>query len=75
LQKTAYCGNSLSKDQLTTLSLAELESKMGNQFGDSLSNLAVLAGKGIPFTVVLANVPKGATDFSVEVVGSTVASQ
>ncbi len=75
LQKTAYCGNSLSKDQLTTLSLAELESKMGNQFGDSLSNLAVQAAKGIPFTVVLANIPKGATDFSVEVVGSTVASQ
>jgi predicted Zn finger-like uncharacterized protein len=75
LQKTAYCGNSLSKDQLTTLPLAELESKMGNQFGDSLSNLAVQAGKGIPFTVVLANVPKGAADFGVEVLGSTVASQ
>ncbi len=75
LQKTAYCGNSLTKDQLTTLPVAELESKMGNQFGDSLSNLAVQAGKGIPFAVVLANVPKGATDFGVEVVGSTVASQ
>ena len=75
LQKTAYCGNSLSKDQLTTLPLTELELKMGNQFGDSLSNLAVQAGKGIPFTVVLANVPKGATDFGVEVLGSTVASQ
>jgi hypothetical protein len=55
--------------------LVKLESSMGNQFGDSLSNLAVQAGKGIPFTVVLANVPKGATDFGVEVVGSTVASQ
>jgi len=75
LQKTAYCGNSISKDQLTTLPLVKLESAMGNQFGDSLSNLAVQAGKGIPFTVVLANVPKGATDFGVEVVGSTVASQ
>ena len=75
LQKTAYCGNSLSKDQLTTLPMAKLDSAMGNQFGDSLSNLAVQPGKGIPFTVVFANVPQGATDFGVEVVGSTVASQ
>ncbi len=48
---------------------------MGNQFGDSLSNLAVQPGKSIPFVVVFTNVPKEAVDFGVEVVGSTAAGQ
>ncbi len=75
LQKVAYCGNALSKEQLTTMPVAKMEAAMANQFGDSLSNLAVQPGKAIPFVVVFTNVPKGATDFGVEVAGSTVASQ
>ncbi|HEY6873988.1 MAG TPA: DUF3426 domain-containing protein [Geobacteraceae bacterium] len=75
LQKVAYCGNALSREQLTTLPIARLEAAMANQFGDSLSNLAVQPGKGIPFVIVFTNVPKETTDFGVEVAGSTVASQ
>lgn len=75
LQKTVYCGNALSKDQLTTMPLAELEKRVANPFGDSLANLAVQPGKGIPFVAVLANVPAVASDFGVEVVSSTVSSK
>jgi hypothetical protein len=75
LQKTAYCGNVLSREQLTALPVAKLEAAMSNQFGDSISNLAVQPGKGIPFVIVLANVPQEVAEFGVEVVGSTVASQ
>lgn len=74
MQKTAYCGNRLSKEQLTTLPLEKLESIMNNQFGDSLSNLGVKPGQPIGFVVAIANVPKEAADFGVEVVGSTVAA-
>jgi predicted Zn finger-like uncharacterized protein len=74
-QKSAYCGNPLSRDQLTSLPAAKLETAMSNQFGDSLSNLAVQPGKGIPFVVVLTNVPRETAEFGVEVLGSTVASQ
>lgn len=74
-QKTAYCGNALSREQLATLPVAKLEAAMANQFGDSLSNLAVQPGKGIPFVVAFTGVPKGAAEFGVEVMGSTVASQ
>ncbi|GAW65939.1 zinc finger-domain-containing protein [Geoanaerobacter pelophilus] len=74
MQKTAYCGNRLSKEQLTTLPLDKLESIMNNQFGDSLSNLGVKPGQPIGFVVAIANVPKEAADFGVEVVGSTVAA-
>lgn len=75
LQKTAYCGNALTKEQLATLPVVKLESAMNNQFGDSLSNLAVQPGKGIPFVIVFTNVPKDVVEFGAEVVGSTVGSK
>jgi predicted Zn finger-like uncharacterized protein len=75
MQKTAYCGNKLSKEQLESLPLSRIDSIQNNQFGDSLSNLGVKPGQSINFVVALANVPKDAADFGVEVVGSTVAGQ
>ena len=75
LQKNAYCGNALSREQLATMPLTELDKAMANAFGDSLSNLAVQPGKPIPFVVVLGNVPQGSTDFGVEVIGSTIATK
>ncbi|MBJ6801390.1 DUF3426 domain-containing protein [Geomonas propionica] len=74
LQKTAYCGNRLSAEQLSTLPFTKIESIMNNQFGDSLSNLGVKPDQSIGFVVAIANVPKEAADFGVEVVGSTVAA-
>lgn len=74
LQKTAYCGNRLSDEQLGTLPFAKIESIMNNQFGDSLSNLGVKPDQSIGFVVAIANVPKEAADFGVEVIGSTVAA-
>ncbi|MBI5656473.1 MAG: zinc-ribbon domain-containing protein [Geobacter sp.] len=73
MTKTAYCGNLLTREQLTTLPFAKLETVMNNQFGDSLANLGVQPGKAIPFVIVFANVPKDAGEFGLEVVGSTVA--
>jgi hypothetical protein len=74
-QKTVYAGNLLSKEQLGTLPMAKIEETMNNQFGDSLANLGVQPGKGIPFVAVFSKVPKEAADYGVEVVGSTVAGQ
>jgi predicted Zn finger-like uncharacterized protein len=74
VQKTAYCGNVLSKEQLATLPMAKIEEAMGSPFGDSLANLGVQPGKSIPFVIVLNGVQKNAAEFSVEVVGSTAAS-
>lgn len=73
--KSAFCGNSLSNDQLATLPLAKIEEAMNNQFGDSLVNLGLKPGETIPFVVVVSPVPKDATDYTVLVGGSTVATQ
>jgi hypothetical protein len=72
--KSAYCGNPLTDEQLETLPLEKIEATMANQFGDSLANMEVTAGKAISFVVVLANLPKGVKDFSVQSAGSTVAT-
>jgi predicted Zn finger-like uncharacterized protein len=73
--KTAFCGNSLSNEQLSSLPVAKIEETMNNRFGDSLTNLGVKPGSAIPFVVAIQSVPKEAVDFSVQVVGSTVATQ
>ncbi len=72
--KNAYGGNPLTKEQLETLPLEKIEAAMANPFGDSLANMGVAPGKSIPFVVVLANIPSGAKDFSVQSAGSTVAT-
>jgi predicted Zn finger-like uncharacterized protein len=75
MQKTAYCGNQLSKEQLESLPADKLEAAMSNQFGDSLSNLGLQPGKEIPFVVIFSQVPQDVADFGVEAAGSTVAGQ
>jgi len=73
--KTAFCGNPLSNEQLTSLPFAKIEEVMNNQFGDSLANLGVKPGNAIPFVLVMNEIPKEAIDYSVQVSGSTVATQ
>lgn len=73
--KSAFCGNSLSSEQLASLPLVKIEETMNNQFGDSLANLGLKPGEAIPFVVVVTPIPKDATDYNVQVGGSTVATQ
>lgn len=72
--KNAYCGNPLTKEQLATLPADKIEAAMANQFGDSLANMEVVAGKAIPFVIVISKPPAEARDYGVEPVGSTVAA-
>jgi len=72
--KSVFCGNPLTKEQLSTLTMDKIEAAMANQFGDSLSNMEVAPGNAIPFVIVMPKPPAGATDYGVEPVGSTVAT-
>jgi predicted Zn finger-like uncharacterized protein len=72
--KSAFCGNLLSREQLATMTMDKIEAAMANQFGDSLANMEVAPGAAIPFVVVIPKPPAGATDYGVELVGSTVAT-
>jgi predicted Zn finger-like uncharacterized protein len=72
--KNAFCGNPLTEEQLSTMSMDKIEAAMANQFGDSLANMEVAPGKAIPFVIVIAKPPEGAKDYGVEPAGSTVAT-
>ncbi len=75
LQQTVFCGNPLDTDELTSKPFERIVEQMNNQFGDSLSNLNVPAGKTIPFTIVFRNLPAELNEFAVEVVDSKPASR
>lgn len=72
--KTAFAGNRLTDKQLLEMTAEKIDAAMNNQFGDSLINLEVPAGRPIPFTIVFVNPPAEGKDFGVEPVGSTVAA-
>ena len=74
LQKTVFCGNPISDQEVQTLSFNELEKMMGNQFGKELSNMKVNSKQTIPFDIVFKDLPKNLAEFSVNVTSSKPAS-
>jgi hypothetical protein len=69
--KTAYCGNTLTNEQLTTMPLKTIEAAMANQFGSTLDNLEVAPGKSIPCMVVISDLPEEAKNYGAELAGSS----
>ncbi|MHC1697386.1 MAG: DUF3426 domain-containing protein [Geobacteraceae bacterium] len=67
-QQTVICGNVLSGEQLAQQPYSSMVKQLGKQFGETLANFQVQPGKGIPFVIVLKDLPSGAKDFGVEVV-------
>ena len=75
LQKTTFCGNPMTPEQLATLPMAKIEEAMNNRLGDSYANIGVPSGKTVPFVIVFSGLPKEAADYGVEVAGSQSAGQ
>jgi predicted Zn finger-like uncharacterized protein len=74
LQKTVFCGNPISENDLVSLSFLELEKIMGNQFGNELSNMKIDQGQAIPFDIIFKDLPKNLSEFSVKVTASKPAT-
>jgi len=74
-QQTVFCGNPFEKEALNAMPYKTIEENMNNQFGTTFSNLNIAPGKEIPFSIVFRNLPENLGEFSVEVVGSKVASE
>lgn len=75
LQKTIFCGNPISDQELQTLPFSKIEELMSNQFGKSLSNMNVNSEQAIPFTIVFRDLPKSLAEFSVNIASSKPATQ
>jgi hypothetical protein len=67
-KRTVYCGNTFSPEEMTFRSFSGMEKTMDRQFGDTLANLEIPPGKGIPFAIVFKNVPREAKDYGAEIV-------
>lgn len=74
IEKEVYCGNIFSSKELATLPRAKIEGDLINKVGNKLSNINLAPGKSVPFTIIFFDLPKETAEFSVEVVGSQIAS-
>ena len=75
LEQTVKCGTILSNEQLAVFSKVAVEKSLNPPSGSSYGGQVLQPGKGIPFMIVFSNVPQGAEEFGVEVLGSPGASR
>lgn len=75
LQKTIFCGNPISDQELQTLPFNKLEEMMGNQFGKAQTNMKINSEQAIPFVIAFRDLPKSLSEFSVNVTSSKPVAQ
>lgn len=70
----AFCGNVTTRDELTNLSITEIQNRMMNREGKNMVNVHVPPQGKVPFTLVFHNLPELdlLSDYSVEVISSQV---
>jgi hypothetical protein len=72
---TVYGGNVLTDQELSEMSLTDINQRLSNRFGDKKSNFDVKPGRSIPFMVVFADLPQSLEEFTIEVSGSFPATK
>ena len=65
-------GVSLSPFQLEVLDKSELENTLNRKLDIITSNINVMPGAEVPFTVVFCDIPAGASDYKVRIVDASV---
>ena len=65
-------GISLSPFQLEVLDKTELENTLNRKLDIITSNINVMPGAEVPFTVVFSDIPAGASDYKVRIVDASV---
>ena len=64
-------GISLSSFQLEVLDKTELENTLNRKLDIITSNINVMPGAEVPFTVVFSDIPAGASDYKVRIAGAS----
>jgi predicted Zn finger-like uncharacterized protein len=72
ITQRCYVGNAMSREELNRMNITEIQNRMMNREGKSLSNVRIPPGKRIPFMLVFHNLPelKALSDYSVEVISA-----
>ena len=71
--KMAYAGNRFTDDQIKTMPLEEINKELKNRLGANKSNSNVKPEAGLPFTIVIEELPENLSEFTVEAVSSSPA--
>lgn len=68
----AYCGNTMSRDELMRLDMTQIQNVMMHREGKDLSNVHLPSMGKVPFMIVFHNLPELSllSDYSVEVVNA-----
>ncbi|MFH1489939.1 MAG: DUF3426 domain-containing protein, partial [Pseudomonadota bacterium] len=69
--KLAYAGNTYPDDKIQGMTLEEIDKGLKNQLGNKGVNRNIKPGGGIPFMIILENLPENLTEFTVEAVSSS----
>jgi hypothetical protein len=72
-QRDAFAGNSLSEQELITLPMSEILSRLQIRAGQNSANLNILPGDSVPFMLVFDKLPADLAEYVVECVSSTPA--
>ena len=72
ITQRCYAGNAMSREELSRMNITEIQNRMMNREGKTMSNVKIPPGKRIPFVLVFHNLPelKALSDYSVEVISS-----
>jgi predicted Zn finger-like uncharacterized protein len=70
-----FCGNVLSDIELSNIELEAIKKRLSNRLGDNKSNMEIKPGGEVPFMIIFSNLPEDLEEFSIEVAGSTPASE
>jgi predicted Zn finger-like uncharacterized protein len=70
-QETAYAGNSLTDQELKTMSFEDIKKRMNNKSGANNSNINIKQGGRVPFMIVFKEIPENSSESWAEAVGSS----
>jgi len=65
--KTVYCGNIISEEDLKAMEMPAIETLLLRDTGASLSNININPGKSVPFMIVFSDLPANLENFTVNV--------
>ncbi|MEW6665092.1 MAG: DUF3426 domain-containing protein [Thermodesulfobacteriota bacterium] len=71
--KMAYAGNSFTEERIKAMPLEEINKELKNRFGANKANLNIKPEAGVPFTIVIEELPDNLSEFTVEAVSSSQA--
>ncbi len=70
-QKLAFAGNTFSQNELTDMSIEQINQALANRTGKGNVNVNVKPQASVPFMIVFEELPENLSEFTVEAVSST----